>query len=71
MANTLEAWYASVPTVTRAYLTITLVVTVGCALEVRPGAERGDSIDACLGAASTRCASAANGDVACVGDASR
>lgn len=35
MANTLEAWYASVPTVTRTYLTLTLVVTVGCALEVR------------------------------------
>jgi hypothetical protein len=35
MANTLEEWYASVPTVTRMYLTLTFAVTVGCALEVR------------------------------------
>jgi hypothetical protein len=35
MANTLEQWYASIPTVTRMYLTLTFAVTVGCALEVR------------------------------------
>lgn len=34
MANQLEQWYASIPTVTRVYLTLTLAVTVGCALEV-------------------------------------
>ena len=35
MPNTLEQWYASIPTVTRMYLTLTFAVTVGCALEVR------------------------------------
>jgi hypothetical protein len=35
MANQLEQWYASIPTVTRVYLTLTFAVTVGCALEVR------------------------------------
>lgn len=35
MANPVERWYASIPPVTRGYLTITCVVTAGCALEVR------------------------------------
>ena len=34
MANQLEQWYASIPTVTREYLTLTLAVTGGCAREV-------------------------------------
>ena len=34
MPNALEAWYASAPAVTRMYLTLTTLVTLGCALEV-------------------------------------
>lgn len=35
MAQVVEDWYKQMPVITRSYITLSVLTTVGCALEVR------------------------------------